>query len=287
MNHVGFNITDNKLQLIEVVEKSKKFYLENVDEEIFSGLLSFQSSDFVDILQTAFDNLDLRNNLKSNKASVALPVDLFRIFSFPLESSVSETELHEQINWEFSVLFPTLSFSDYIIRQKKISKGINSYPKVLVIAIDQKLVKALFGFLTKNNLTLKFIDNAHFTSDLLIKKNNSISIYVSKNTISCCSYTNNKLVGFRKFESNNIANLKDHLSNLTSKVDNDMNEFVISGDVELDVLQQDIEKSLQINFNAINPFSNIQLSESFMQNDLFVNQKNLFSSAAGICFRTS
>lgn len=287
MNHVGFNITESKLQQIEVVEKSKKFYLENVDEEIFSDLLNFQSSYFIDILQTSFDNLNQRNDLKSKKISVALPVDLFRIFSFPIESTVSKTNLHEQTKWEFSILFPTLSFSDYIIRQKIISKGINSYPEILVIAIDQKPVKALYNFLTKNSLILKFIDNAHFTSDLLIKKSNSTSIYVSKNVISCCSYANNELTGFRKFELNNTASLTDHLSNLISHVDSDMNEFIISGDVEFGVLQRDLEKSLQINFNIINPFSNIQLSESFIQNDHFINQTNLFSSAAGICFRTS
>lgn len=287
MNHVGFNITESKLQQIEVVEKSKKFYLENVDEETFSELLSFQSSDFIDILQISFDNLNQRNNLKSKKASVALPVDLFRVFSFPLESAVSKTELHEQTKWEFSILFPTLSFNDYILRQKKISKGINSYPEILVIAIDQKPVKALYNFLTKNNLALKFIDNAHFTSDLLINKGNSTSVYVSKNAISCSSYTNNELNGFRKFEPNNTLSLTDHLSNLISHVDNDMNKFIISGDIEFDVLQRDLEKSLQINFNMINPFRNMQLSESFIQNDLFVNHKNLLSSAAGICFRTS
>ncbi len=287
MNHVGFNIAENKLQLIEVVEKSKKFYLETVDEETFPELLSFQSSDFIDILQTAFDNLDKRNHLKGKKASVALPVDLFRIFSFPLESAASEPELHEQTKWEFSILFPTLSFSDYIIRQKKILKGINSYPEIMVIAVAQNPVKVLYDFLNKNNLALKFIDNAHFTSDLLINKSNSTSIYVSKNAISSCCYANNELTGFRKFEPNNIVNLTDYLNNLTSQVDNDVNEFIISGDIEFDALQQNLEDSLQITFNKINPFSNIQLSESFIQSDHYINQAHLFSSAAGICFRTS
>jgi len=287
MSHVGFNITENKLQLIEVVEKSKKFYLEIVDEEIFPELLNFQSSDFIDILQTAFDNLNQRNQLKSKKVSVALPADLFRIFSFPLEASLDEIKLSEQIEWEFSMLFPTLSFSDHIIRQKKISKGINSYPEILVIAIDQKPVKTLYDFLIGNNLALQFIDYAHFTSDLLIKKSNSISIYASKNAISCCSYTSNELIGFRKFEPNNNVNLIDYLNNSISQMDNNLIEFFISGDVKFDALQREIEDSLKINFNIIDPFSRIQLSESFIQNDHFINQKDLFSSAAGICFRIS
>ncbi|MCK5456065.1 MAG: hypothetical protein KAI45_02995 [Melioribacteraceae bacterium] len=287
MSHVGFNITENKLQLIEVVEKSKVFYLENVDEETFPELLNFQSSDFINILQTAFDNLNQRNQLKSKKVSIALPADLFRIFSFPLETPADEIKLREQIEWEFSMLLPTLSFSDHIIRQKKISKGINSYPEILVIAIDQKPVKALYDFLIKNNLALQFIDNAHFTSDLLIKKNNSTSIYASKNAISCCSYSNNELIGYRKFEPNNNVNLIDYLNNSISQMDNNLSEFFISGDVKFDALQREIEDSLKISFNIIDPFSRIQLSESFIQNDHFVNQKNLFSSAAGICFRTS
>ena len=70
-------------------------------------------------------------------------------------------------------------------------------------------------------------------------------------------------------------------------MDNNLSEFFISGDVKFDALQREIEDSLKISFNIIDPFSLIQLSESFIQNDHFVNQKNLFSSAAGICFRTS
>lgn len=285
MNHVGINITGNKLQLVEVVEKNKIYYLENVDEELFSETLDFQSSDFINVLQTAFDNLTQRSYIKSDKISVALPIDLFRIFSFPLESQLSESDLQKQIEWEFSVLFPTLSFKDHIIRQKKISSGLYSYPEVMIIAVDQKPAREIYNFLLHNNLMLQFIDNAHFASDLLIKKNSTISIYAGVQTVSFCSYKNNELTGYRKFAAGDNTKLIDHINAFTSQGENSFSEFYIAGDTEFTMLQKEIEGSVNISFNNISPFERIQLSESFVQNDHYLNKAKLFSSAAGICFR--
>jgi hypothetical protein len=287
MNHVGFNITENKLQLVEVVENSRNYFLESVDEETFPELLNFQYSGFSDFIQTALDNLKQRNMLKSIRASVALPLDLFRIFSFPFEISIENGQLQEQIEWEFSILFPTLSFKDHIVRKKKILTGINSYPEIFAMAIDKKIVKSLHEFLIANKLSLVFVDNAHFTSDLMINKNNSISVYTSKNATTCCSYANNELMGFRKFDPSNNLTLIEYVRNSMSQKDFDFNNFFISGDVEFETLQSELENSLKINFNLINPFSNIQLSNSFIQNDHFISRAALFSSASGICFRKS
>jgi hypothetical protein len=41
LNHVGFNLTKNKLQLVEVVIQSMKYCLENVDEHIFEEEFDF------------------------------------------------------------------------------------------------------------------------------------------------------------------------------------------------------------------------------------------------------
>jgi len=287
MNHVGINITGNTLQFVEVVEKNKIYYLENVDEEQFSKPLDFQTDDFTNVLQSAFNNLIDRNEIKSDKVSIALPIDLFRIFSFPIESQLSKGDLQEQIEWEFSVLFPTLSFKQHIIRQKKISKGLYSYPEILVIAIDQNPAREIYNFLLKNDLVLQFIDNAHFASDLLIKRNNTISVYVSNNALSFCSYKNNELTGYRKFTADDNSKLIEYLNTLISKDENDFDEFYIAGDTEFNQLQQEIEESLKVSFKNISPFERIQLSESFLQNSHYLNRAMLFSSAAGICFRVA
>ncbi|VAX19241.1 hypothetical protein MNBD_IGNAVI01-1700 [hydrothermal vent metagenome] len=285
MNHVGINIMGNTLQLVGVVEKNKIYYLENVDEELFSETLDFQSSDFINVFQTAFDNLTQRNQIKSDKISVALPIDLFKIFSFPLEPQLSGSDLQKQIEWEFSVLFPTLSFKDHIIRQKKISSGLYSYPEAMIIAVDQNPAREIYNFLLQNDLVLQFIDNAHFASDLLIKKNNTISVYVGGQTVSFFTYKNNELTGYRKFVTDNNTKLIDHINTFASQGENGFSEFYIAGDIEFSQLQKEIEESVNINFNNISPFERIQLSESFVQNDHYLNKAKLFSSAAGICFR--
>jgi len=289
MNRVGLNITENKLQLVEIVGKSNNYFLDNVDEESFSEKLNFQLSnlDFINILQPAFNNLKKRNSLSSENISIALPIDLFRIFSFPIEPELSVSDLHEQMEWEFSILFPTLSIGDFIVRQKKISNTVNYNPEILVIAIERRLIKVLFDFSKENNLSLQFVDNSHFTSDLLIDKNNSVSLYLSKNFISCFVYMNQELVGFRRFEPNNQVKLIDYLGDFTSEESDSKREFYISGDIEFDKTRNDIEESLKLNINDVNPFNHIPLSESFIQNEHYLNRANQFASAAGISFRTS
>ncbi len=287
MNHVGINITGNALQFVEVVEKNKIYYLENIDEEPFSESFDFLTNDFINVLQNAFNNLLQRNEIKSEKVSVALPIDLFRIFSFPIETQLSPDNLQEQIEWEFSVLFPTLSLKQHIVRHKKISKGLYSYPEILIIAVDQNPVRELFNFFKNNDLAMQFIDNAHFASDLLINKNNTISVYVSRKAISFCSYKNNELTGYRKFAVNDNLKLIEHIRVLISEDESDFDKFYVAGDIEFIGLQQEIGDSIEINFNNINPFKRIQLSESFTQNNHYLNRAMLFSSAAGICFRVA
>jgi len=289
MNHVGFNITENQLQLVEIVDRANNYFLENVDEELFTEKLNFQSSDlsFINILHSAFNNLSQRNSFKSKNNSIALPIDLFRIFSFPYENKLSENELREQIEWEFSILFPTLSFKDHILREKRIFAGMNLHPEILVIAIEQRIIKAIYDFYAEKNLELLFIDNAHFTSDLLIKKKNSVSLYFSKNALSCSVYMNGDLTGFRKFEIKSNEKLITYLSKYISQVNDNVSEFYLSGDIEFDKIKHELEESLKIGLNSVNPFGRISLSESFIQNEHYLNRANLFASAAGISFRTS
>ncbi|MEN8194688.1 MAG: hypothetical protein ABFS12_17845 [Bacteroidota bacterium] len=287
MNHVGFNITEKKLQLVEVVKSSDTYYLENVDEENFSDDLNFQSNSFINILQTAFNTLNERSPLKSRLTSISLPIELFRIFSFPYEKELSEGELKEHIELEFSIVFPTFSFQDYLVRPKIISKGIYSYSEILVIAIEKKLLQILHDFLSTNNLSLHFIDNVHFSSDLLLGKKSTVNLYKGSDFISCSIYINNDLIGFRKFNASSTTKLIEYLRELNLRDDLGLNDFNISGDTDFYSLKQEIEDSLQLELNTIDPFNRIKASELFTQTDQFINNPSLFSSAAGICFRVS
>ena len=85
LNHVGFNITQSKLQLVEVVNESSKYCLENVDEHIFEEKLNFNLAELklISILQTSLNSLSNRISLKSKNISFSLPLSEFQMFEIP------------------------------------------------------------------------------------------------------------------------------------------------------------------------------------------------------------
>lgn len=289
MNHVGINISENKLQIVEVVKKSSGYFLENVEEESFRTKLDFLniSSDFVDNIQNALDQIKKKQPFNSRKASIALPVNSFRVFNFPYIKELSQSELKEHIEWEFSILFPTLSFENYMIRPKKISESFYSHQEIVVFAIEKNLIQTLHELLIKNDMSLQFVDNAHFASDLLLKKQALISIYIASDSSSCSLYSNGSLVGFRKFIPTQTDTLADYLSDVTSIPNHNFSTLNILGDTNLSDIKKEIEDSLRVGLETIDPFSRIKQSESFNQNEVFLKNPELFSSAAGISFRVS
>ena len=289
MNHVGCNITEKQLQIVEVVKGSQGYLLENVDEQRFSNELDFSSSDstFVSEIQNAIESIWVRHPLQSTRISIALPVDKFRIFNFPYTENLTETKLKEQIDWEFSILFPTLSIEDYIVRPKIISKSFYSHQEVLVIAADKIIIQPIHDMFTESNIKLQFVDCSHFASDLLVGKQNSVSIYVSENVFSASIYSEGKLIGFRKFNPSDTDTLVDYISNITSHQESGLNKFYISGNNKIDETKSVLEDLLKCNFDVIKPFDRIKPSSSFIQNDNYSNHPNLFSAAAGIGFRLS
>lgn len=75
-NHLGFNISSSKLQVVEVNYVGEQFRLVNVDEAYFNDPIDFENDKETKIsalLQGAFDELIIKKNFNSNSASFTLP----------------------------------------------------------------------------------------------------------------------------------------------------------------------------------------------------------------------
>ena len=81
-NQTGLSITEDKVQLVEIISKENTFYLENVDEEYFEESLfeNTKESKFIHILQNAFNEIILRKPLTSGKISITIPPSFFLKF---------------------------------------------------------------------------------------------------------------------------------------------------------------------------------------------------------------
>lgn len=289
LNHAGFNITKNQLQLVEVVRESSKFCLENVDERVFEGVLDFTSdeSEIISILQTAFNSLTNITPLNSKNISFSIPNREFKVFEIPLEASLSPKALEEHIKWEFSVLFPTLNSDDYVLRNLQLKTRENR-KKVLIAGLSKHIIQALYNFSTQNKLNLKFIDNSHFAFNSTIRfrgNRNVLSIYLCSNYCSINSYLGKEIQSTSQFEvyDNNsiIESVYDFVENQNIAYD----KIHLASSLDVDELRLGLKSKLNISVENANPFELVSTSESFIQNAYFINLPNSFSAAAGMCYR--
>jgi Tfp pilus assembly PilM family ATPase len=298
-DHAGFNISNSKLQLVELNFENDNLLLENVDEENFSELLTadVDNSNNVDIFRQSFNNLFSRKPLYSKKVSFTLPDNFFRIASIPYESELTEEDLNDHVKWELSILFPKININDYAIQKVKMPVTQFSFtPSILIYAVNKNLVKMIHQFCVDNNLELNFIDNAHVACNNFITQNSdpdelNLSLYLYDDSLSLILLkgstpvlrTSAKLASPNLFHSV-LASQMEKLNEI-GLLQSHINKFYIGGQYLDELNLDEIRTSTGIELHQIDPFSNLKTAPS-ISSGKFVNQlKGSFTAAAGIALR--
>ncbi len=300
-NHAGFNITGNKLQLVEVNYKNNNFYLENIDEEYFDEFfdLSNKETKLISILQSAFDKLTTRKSLNCSHISFALPHDFFKIVELPFDGVLTSKDLKDHFKWELSILFPSFDKDDFIVQHIEISDTRSpGMKKALVIALLKPYLKIIHKFCVRNNSLLKYVDNAHVATNSILflektSQNNYtyLSVYVSEKKVSLMLLKGNVPFYFKIYSKINTSEISTKLlSELENLKKIDINfdlikqSYIAGEDVSNDLHLQ-LSDELKLQFIKVNPFLKIS-TKSNIQHNAFLNEKfNSFTAAAGIAFR--
>ncbi|KAB2842984.1 MAG: hypothetical protein F9K45_06510 [Melioribacteraceae bacterium] len=299
-NHAGINITGAKLQLVEVDYKESDqsagnsgFYLENVDEEFFTEFLelSFPETKIINILQNAFNEIILRKPLQTNYISFSLPDNFFKIFQLPVDSKITDSDLREHLKWEVSVLYPDCDQDNFIIRHIENSDASGTNIKhAVVFAAFKKYLKIIHKFGVRNNLILKFADNAHVAADTFLLNKTAVSILLDEKTFSLSVLKNRNLLFFKTFQNNSVADipliLKDELIlSPVVKRGIESNQIYISGNFISEGLIKKLEETTNCKFVPINPFEKLKISATLTTSDFVNKNAHTFTSAAGIALR--
>lgn len=298
-SHAGFNLAEDKLQLVEL-NYSNKLLLENVDEEFFSESWNadFKETKFINILQNSFDQLTLRKPLKANSVSFSLPHKIFKIFEIPYDETLVKSDLQDHYKWEMSVLFPQFNPEDFVIRTVEVNKaGFRKEKNVILIAALKSILQYIHKFCLRNNLKLRFVDNVHLAANsfAMIDNPNSkndffISLYLDQKNISLIASAENYPFYFKKYvlDGNDIVDtilyLYDSLNNIGIDTSRAVKNYVAGSNVT-DIFLQRVKDELDINLVKFNPFSNLPLSEEIDNNFLEEIDYNSFSASAGIALR--
>lgn len=300
-NHIGINLTNTKLQLVEINYSGEEFTLENIDEEYFSEFLDMNGKEtrVLTILQSAFNELIMRKPLKSKLVSFTLPNECFLSARLPYENSLIQNDLLEQFKWELSALYPKISEDDLVVQFIKAEdfERLNSNTAI-VIATFKKYLKILSNFCTHNELKLKYIDNAHIASDNIIALKDCspndeyvLSLYTAANFLSTAIIYNNRSVYFNITPAKNSAEV---ITRITEELN--LNKFIkispdsiakvyIAGENLSDLLIEKIKESINKNPEKINPFEEISIPPALFANKMFTENASSFTAAAGIAFR--
>lgn len=315
-NRIGFNVSKSKLQLIEIVKQNNEFYIENIDESYFNVLLNFNEDKETKILsnlQLAFNDLNLKNNLKSQIASFSLSPHFFYIYQTPYENSLLSKDLLKEIKWEFSILYPFLNSNDFIFQFYEVEKNpLKTENTMIVLAINKKSVNVISNFCKSNNLKLSTIDYAHFASDLTfpvgisqrgmptdsqsfasLELQNSLvlSLYFSDNILSIELLYNRKPIFLEVIPVPDISKINQIINeNLFYRDDinlekKNISQVFITGENLTKNFVNYLEKNLEKKFNLFNPLSFVKAKSQVIKNINYLEKNNSFSSAAGIAYR--
>ena len=291
-NHAGLNITNSKLQIVEVKFDNRKVNLENVEEVYFEGFLDESSKEtkFIDVLQTALNEIALKIDLTSRKLSFTLSSDFFKFFEFPLDRTLQKGDFDEHLHWEFSKLYPHLIPSDYLLRS--ISMITN---KVFGLALRRSLPRSLHKFCLKNDFLFNKVDYSHIAVSNLIHK-----LVGGGQTASLCMEEASMSLILRKNDSFEYSIVKKYNTSsqlpsiLTSILEHAKSRgiefseydplFVNGNSLSEEVIGQ-IEQKFSSQIEKFNPFEYLEIPFNLRDSELVNSKYYSFAAPTGIALR--
>lgn len=299
-NHAGINLTDAKMQVVEINSRDDSFYLETVDQiyhvEHFSPELP--EDKLIGILQSSIYKLNKRKPILSKNVSFSLPNNFFKIFEIPFDESLVKKDLIEHFRWELSILYPDCNSEDFFLQHIEINKSaIIKERKAIVIAIDRRHVFALNKFCEKNGLQLKFIDNVHLASNAflylekpIIDNEISLSIYIDQKYSSVSAMDGVHPFYFKILDptSNNIF---VELTETIKKMEdfnlslNDFKRVLLYGQDITEEFEHKTKNFFGLPLKKVNPFERLKADEIVQNNPFYKIKFNSFTAAAGIAIR--
>ncbi len=301
-NHAGITVSSSKIQLVEIVFKSGRFYLNNVDEAYLNEPVDFENDKETKIaaqLQSAFNEIIIKKPLQSKFVSFALPFELFNSIQVPYDNTLLPQDLEEELRWELSVVYPFIPAKDLAIQYIEVEKNnLTNYNSIIAIGIQRKFIQLFQSFSRLNNLKLNFIDNLHTASERALTMNFpssleglNLSIYFSSKHLSLLFSMDGKPVRFKVIPLNDAGEIPTLLFEETSlqesfKINRNLisNAFICGEDVSETIIHT-LENVLGISLIHFNPFDKIQPEPRLFDNKNYVLKHNSFSPAAGIAMR--
>jgi Tfp pilus assembly PilM family ATPase len=297
----GINITASRLQFVEVEKESNQLHVSNIGQTFISPPINFDDQVEANIqaqIQTAFDEIKIRNSVTSNITSFTLPPELFITIPLPYDTNLNQKEIREEFNWEISQLYPFIPIEELATKFYELDSGLlPGKNNALVVALKKKYLILIKNFCSKNNLTPKLVDNASITANSFINTNSfpekdsvTINIFNSRHSMTLFINISSKPVYvkvFQKQEDGIISRIIREISqeNIKKVISGPFTNAVISGeDIGMNSLSE-LQNVTGLEFKKFNPFNILKFVPEYQNNELSNEHYSNFTSAAGIASR--
>ncbi len=299
-NHAGINLTETKLQVVEINYRDDSFYLETVDQIIHAESFNPNLSDekIISILQNSFDKINKRKQLITKNISFSLPNNFFKIFEIPYDDSLVKKDLLEHFRWEMSILFPECDPNNFLLQHIEIDKStLRKEKRAIIIAIDKKHVASINKFCDRNNLQLKFIDNVHLASNafLYLEKQSienevCLTIYIDQK-FSSLSGVQGVYPFYFKVLNPDSQNIFEELTDAVKKMEDyrlhisDFSKVLLYGQDVTEEFENKLKSFFGLPLKKVNPFEKLKINDEMKNNPFYKIKYNSFTSATGIALR--
>jgi len=297
----GINITASRLQLVELEKESDQLVVSNIGQTFISPPINFEDqveTNIQNLLQTAFDEIKIRNPVNSTISSFTLPPELFITIQLPYDANLDQKEIREEFTWEVSQLYPFIPIDDLAIKYYELEKGLlPGKNNALVVALNKKYLLLIKYFCLKNNLTPRLVDNASITANSFLNTSSAaqnesvtVNIFNSRHSLTLFINISSKPVYVKVFQKRDDGIIRRIIEELTQEnfrnvLSNPLRKAFLSGeDIGADSLSE-LQNVTGLEFKKFQPFDLLRFKAGLQNTDISEEHYNTFTSAAGIASR--
>ena len=166
---------------------------------------------------------------------------------------------------------------------------------MLVYAVPTSILKRIHKFCVRNSFKLGLIDNAHTSVLPLIKVQNDaknvLSIHIENKLLSVLLLADGKTKAYKSKAIETISNIPELLGTIIEEfnerkvLSENIDKVYASGNFINTELKKNIETKNNLTITELNPFENIEISESLKNNNIVLENTSKFITAASVALR--
>lgn len=228
---------------------------------------------------------------KVSKVSVAFDAGSIIYHSFPLDTSLTQSEQNGHIHWELSHIVPGKQAKDYIYDLHTLRISVmDQVADVLVVAIMRAKLFSLQSLLEGKKIELHIADTAFFGAEQAlyaafpeVKLKSVCLASLEPGDLSVGIFVNGKIVNFGHGDKPTAEGVVDLFRYL--KQEEIVSELYLCGSLASQEIGLALRNALGVHVNMLNPFRSDITTSSCGELKLFNGREHCFASCVGVALR--